>query len=202
MLSAGDFSTWLGQIGKAQGDNQTMSVPCGECTACCTASQFILIRPDESDAIAHIPAALLFPAPGLPEGNVVMGYDEHGACPMFVDGRCSIYEHRPQTCRAYDCRVLTAAAVELDDDTKAEITARTRRWRFTYASAEDERSKAAVEAAARYLQDHRQELPTGMVPPNPTQIAFLAIEIHQIFLIDAPPSLEDVQNAIVRTRPD
>ena len=35
-----------------------------------------------------------------------MGYDERGHCPMLVDGDCSIYEHRPRTCRTYDCRVF------------------------------------------------------------------------------------------------
>ena len=30
-----------------------------------------------------------------------MGYDERGHCPMLVDGDCSIYDHRPRTCRMY-----------------------------------------------------------------------------------------------------
>src|SRR5689334_12051664 len=91
-------------------------VPCGACTACCTASQFVHIGPDEADALAHIPAELLFPAPGLPRGHVLLGYDEHGRCPMLVDDGCSIYAHRPQTCRTYDCRVLPAAGVAADED--------------------------------------------------------------------------------------
>ena len=61
-------------------------VPCDGCTACCTASQFVHVDPDEADTLAHIPREVLFPAPGLPPGHVLMGYDEHGACPMFVDG--------------------------------------------------------------------------------------------------------------------
>ncbi|HJV08323.1 MAG TPA: YkgJ family cysteine cluster protein, partial [Acidimicrobiales bacterium] len=94
-LPAGRFSTWLAQL--AGGD---VDVPCGACTACCTSSQFVHIGPDESETLARIPPALLFPAPGLPKGHVVMGYDERGHCPMFVDGGCSIYEARPRTCRA------------------------------------------------------------------------------------------------------
>src|SRR5438552_2615582 len=100
-------------------------VPCAGCTACCTSSQFVHIGPDETDALAHIPAELLFPAPQRPPGHVVLGYDERGHCPMLVDGRCSIYEHRPQTCRIYDCRVFTAAGIELAEPSKAEIAART-----------------------------------------------------------------------------
>ncbi|HET7720760.1 MAG TPA: YkgJ family cysteine cluster protein, partial [Acidimicrobiales bacterium] len=100
-LPAGRFSTWLVRIG--------VDVPCGTCTACCTSSQFVHIGPDERDTLSRIPKALLFPAPGQPKGHVVMGYDERGHCPMFVDGACSIYEHRPRTCRTYDCRVFPAA---------------------------------------------------------------------------------------------
>ena len=58
-------------------------------------------------ARAH-PAALRFPRPGRPKGHVVLGYDEHGRCPMLGDHGCTIYEHRPRTCRTYDCRVFAA----------------------------------------------------------------------------------------------
>ena len=90
--------------------------PCGGCTACCTSSQFVHIEPDETRTLSRIPAALLFPAPGLPRGHRLMGYDENGHCPMLVDATCSIYADRPRTCRTYDCRIFPAAdiAVELD----------------------------------------------------------------------------------------
>ena len=32
---------------------------------------------------------------------------------MLVDGRCSIYEHRPRTCRTYDCRIFTATGLDV-----------------------------------------------------------------------------------------
>src|SRR6476619_5859952 len=81
-LAAGDFSAWLTEIeGALRGEHGT-DVPCGECTACCTASQFVHIGPEETDTLAHIPAELLFPAPWWPEGHLIMGYDEYGRCPM------------------------------------------------------------------------------------------------------------------------
>ena len=117
------------------GDAESV-VPCDGCTACCRSAQFVTIGPEESDALAHVPSALLFPAPGAPAGTLLLGYDERGHCPMLVDDRCSIYDHRPRACRAYDCRVLTAAGVDLDDDgpdpAKAPIAERARRWRFRY----------------------------------------------------------------------
>jgi hypothetical protein len=206
-LPAGRFSTWLGQIG--------VDVPCGTCTACCTSSQFVHIGPDERDTLARIPKALLFPAPGLPTGNVVMGYDERGHCPMFVDGACSIYEHRPRTCRSYDCRVFPAAGLELatplrgplapDHDGKAKIAAQVRRWRFDVSEPDDATLQAAVQAAAAYLRANADLLP-GLVPSNSTQLAFLAVGIRELFLERratgelgvVTPMLDAVRAAITR----
>lgn len=172
-LPAGRFSTWLDRIGD--------DVPCGTCTACCTSSQFVHIGPDEGETLSRIPRALLFPAPSLPKGHVVMGYDERGHCPMFVDGACSIYEHRPRTCRTYDCRVFPAAGVDPDDDGRVAIAAQVRRWRFDLPAGEDEVLQAAVQAAAAYLRANAARLP-GLVPSNTTQLAFLAVRVRELFV--------------------
>jgi hypothetical protein len=172
-LPAGRFSTWLDQVG--------VDVPCGTCTACCTSSQFVHIGPDEGETLARIPRALLFPAPGLPRGHVVMGYDERGHCPMFVAGACSIYEHRPRTCRTYDCRVFPAAGLVPDHDGRAMIAAQVRRWRFDFPEPEDKLLQAAVRTAASYLRANATLLP-GLVPSNATQLAFLAVRIREVFL--------------------
>src|SRR6476659_6305705 len=81
-LPAGDFSAWVDEMQGALRGARDADVPCAGCTACCTASQFIHIEPDEADTLAHIPADLLFPAPRMPRGNVLLGYDERGRCPM------------------------------------------------------------------------------------------------------------------------
>jgi Fe-S-cluster containining protein len=137
-LLAGEFTEWLGELAAAlRGDGDT-DVACGSCVACCSSGQFIHIGPDESDALAHIPAELLFPAPRLPKGNVLMGYDEQGRCPMLGDSGCTIYEHRPRVCRTYDCRVFPAAGVFPEEPEKTAIAERARQWRFSYADAESE----------------------------------------------------------------
>ena len=120
-LAAGDFSPWIEGMHAAIRGERGSDVPCGGCTACCTSSQFVHIGPDETDTLSYIPAELLFPAPRLPAGHVVMGYDERGHCPMLIDNRCSIYEHRPQTCRTYDCRIFPATGTGLDGDDKAAV---------------------------------------------------------------------------------
>ena len=184
-LSAGGFSDWLVEIQGAIRGGGSSQVPCGSCTACCTSSQFIHIEPDEGDALAHIPAELLFPAPGRPPGHVLLGYDERGHCPMLVDGACSIYAHRPRTCRTYDCRVFAAAGVDPGED-KPLIAGRARMWQFDYPSSADRDRHEAVRAAARDLIEHPESLPNDAPAPTPTQLAVLAIEIHELFLADRP----------------
>ena len=153
-LPAGDFASWLSAMQAALRGEADADVPCGGCTACCTAAQFVPIGPDETDTLAHIPAELLFPAPRLPRGHVLLGYDERGHCPMLVDGCCSIYEHRPRTCRIYDCRIFAATGLAPDDgDTaKAPIAAQVSRWEFTFPTAADHHRHAALQSAVAALR--------------------------------------------------
>src|SRR4051794_36104 len=145
-LDAGEFLPWLAEVQAEIAGEGVAEVPCGGCTACCTSSQFIHIAPDEHETLAHIPPSLLFPAPRLPRGHVLLGYDERGHCPMLVDGRCSIYEHRPRTCRTYDCRVFPAAGLEPD---QPAVPQHTRRRRFEPPTAADGQRQEAVRADAR-----------------------------------------------------
>jgi uncharacterized protein len=151
-LPAGDFGAWLGELAAALRGEGGTDVACGSCVGCCSSSQFILVEADEADALAHIPRELLFPAPRMPEGNVLMGYDQHGRCPMLGDTGCTIYDHRPRTCRTYDCRVFPAAGVFPDEPQKALVAERARRWRFTYADDRDRALHDAVLAAANELR--------------------------------------------------
>lgn len=198
-LPAGPFATWLAELQQALDGGGDARVPCGACTACCTASQFVHVGPDEVDALAHIPPALLFPAPRMPAGHVLLGYDSQGRCPMLVDGGCSIYEHRPRTCRTYDCRVFPASGLDAADDGKPLIAARARRWQFAFPTAADREQHDAVRAAAAYLDAHRDALPG--VPGSATGVAVLAVELHDVFLGDpgAAPT-EGAVAAALRSR--
>ncbi len=143
-----DFATWLATMRAALRGEHDADVPCNGCTACCRSAQFVHIEPDERETLARIPAELLFPAPLRPPGHVVLGYDDRGHCPMLVDDRCSIYEHRPRTCRMYDCRVFAATGV---DPEKPDIAERVREWQFTYTSEADRDAHEALRAAAAEL---------------------------------------------------
>jgi hypothetical protein len=78
--------------------------------------------------------------------------------------------------------VFAAAGVEIDDDDKALIAQRARRWQFDFPTELDRKEQEAVRAAARFLQDHEDLLPEGSAPTNPTQRAILALEVHDAFL--------------------
>lgn len=183
-LPAGDFSAWITEIQSALRGERAADVPCGGCTACCTSSQFVHIEPDERDTLSRIPAELLFPAPRLPPGHVLLGYDERGHCPMLIDDGCSIYEHRPRTCRTYDCRIFAAAGVELDDDAKVQIARRAQRWRFSFPTRADRDLHDVVRATATFLHEHPE--PDAAVPTNTTQLAIRAIETHDAFVRPIP----------------
>jgi Fe-S-cluster containining protein len=179
-LSAGSFAAWLDGMQAALRGEREADVPCGGCTACCASSQFVHIGPDETDTLAHVPAELLFPAPRMPKGHVLMGYDRQGRCPMLVDAGCSIYEHRPRTCRTYDCRVFPAAGIE-PDEVQVQIATRTRRWEFDHPTARDRQAHDAVRAAGAFLRDH-PDPETGEPPPaSRTRLAVRAVELHQLF---------------------
>ncbi len=181
-LPAGAFSTWLAQARSAQTTKSSADVACGDCTGCCTSSYFIHIGPEEKDSLARIPKALLFKAPGYPKGHVLMGYDAQGHCPMLKQGKCTIYAHRPQTCRDYDCRVFAAAGIDAGDDDKQVINTRVKQWRFDLPTDRDAQALRAVRLATTYLREHAGTFPQGFVPAHPTQLALLAITVFEAFM--------------------
>lgn len=173
------FFSWLTSVQAALAEEQPADVPCGECNACCRTSHFIHVRPEERRTLARIPRQLLFPAPDLPPGNLVLGYDEKGCCPMLIHGRCTIYEDRPLACRTYDCRIYLAAGVVAD---RAAIAAQVRRWQFSHPSQDDRDRHSAVRAAARFIREHPESLPSEAARREPVRVAVLAIAVHEAFL--------------------
>ena len=178
-LPAGDFSAWLARMREALRSGAGTDVPCGDCCACCSTAHFVHVGPDETGTLDRVPRELQFPAPGLPAGHVVLPYDARGRCPMLAeDGTCTIYDHRPRTCRVYDCRVFAAAGIDADTDA---ITAQSCRWRFTYPASEDGEQHEAVREAARFLRDHAAAFPADAAPDGP-RLAVLAVASCHLFL--------------------
>jgi uncharacterized protein len=184
-----DTAKWLADTRAAIAGRLDADVACGTCTACCTASQFVHIAPDEHDALRAIPAALRFPAPGRP-GHQLLGYDADGRCPMLGDDGCTIYDVRPRTCRTYDCRVYAATGVQPDD---VEVRVAVQRWRFTGTSA--------ARRAGAWLERNGVALDDDVRPVTATQTAVLAALIASTFdATDDPP--DSVVAATIRAAVD
>jgi hypothetical protein len=193
--AAGPFSEWLRAMRAALAGSSGMDVACGDCVGCCTSSYFIKVRAHETAAIEHIGADQLRPVPGSSNGNLLMGFDEQGHCFMFANGGCSIYQHRPETCRTYDCRVFTAAGLNAGPD-KSVINQRIASWQFDYPSPRDTEEHRAVTAAANFIRQHPIRFPGGRVPSRPSEIAVLAVKSYEVFM-DQPETDAETSAAIV-----
>ncbi len=179
-LDAGEFSDWLEGMDRALRGHAESNVPCGDCNACCRSRYFIELRPDDVGARRRIPAALIFDAPGAPAGYKVLGYDEHGQCPMLVSRICSIYGDRPGTCRTYDCRMFAATGLAEPGSDRADVTARAARWRFSYRDdASRDRHRLLQTGARRLLEMLREDVVAG--PGNASQLAMLAVRLFPVF---------------------
>jgi Fe-S-cluster containining protein len=172
-----------------------MDVACAGCVGCCTSSYFIKVRGHETTTIERIGAHYLRPAPDAGDGSLLMGFDSQGHCHMFANGGCSIYSHRPETCRTYDCRVFTASGMNAGPG-KSVINERIASWVFEYSSPREREEHAAVTAAATFMRQHPVRFPGGHVPSRPSEIAVLAVKSYQVFL-DKPDTDAEISAAIV-----
>ena len=179
---AGDFRTWLGAMIAALQGEGGIEVPCGDCRGCCKSSYFIVVRPEDRRARAVIPISVLVDAPNHPPGHNLLGYESNGNCRMLDGNDCSIYEHRPQTCRDYDCRIFAAAEIGAGGSNKSIINMQVQSWRFQFACDEDRQIQRAIASAARFIGDERDSFPGGRAPSYPSGIAVLAIKSYEVFM--------------------
>lgn len=193
---AGEFSVWLDEFTRTMKGKGSVDVPCGECVACCTSSQFVLIRPADTEALRAIRRELMCPTPGLPKGHYLLGYDVDGCCPMFQEDRCSIYEIRPETCRQYDCRVLTATGEPASEES-ADINKQVRTWKFRYTTKASEEAQKAVLVAIRFLTENTMKFPEGYIPRSKSQLAAMAIRVHAEFVGYSDESAKDNVTSLV-----
>jgi hypothetical protein len=72
------------------------STPCGSCVACCSGPGWGLRLDPDDDPERYTTV--------IRDGHDwVVPSPVHGGCLYLVDGRCSIYDERPNVCRRYDC---------------------------------------------------------------------------------------------------
>jgi Fe-S-cluster containining protein len=194
IIAAGPFGQWLRQARAALRGNGGMEVPCGECVGCCTSGYSILLRPHDA-ALDVVPVKFLSSAPGMAYPHAKMNPLASGHCPMFQQGKCSIYAQRPQTCLDYDCRVFAAAGIPTGDN-RPVINQRIREWRFTYESERDRQAHVAVQSAAAFISEHTAAFPANWLPNNPSGIAVLAVKVYEVFLDAERMTDHDVESAL------
>jgi uncharacterized protein len=179
-VPAGGFSRWLRLTDAKVRSGEGVDVPCGSCNVCCRSWMLITIKPEETETIRRIPPGILFSPPGLPAGQLVMGHRLNGQCPMLVDDRCSIYEHRPLTCRNYDCRTHAATGLSPDSEAQPALARRTRDWVFEHDTADSREAQRLLRNAAAFLHDKRQLFPEGILPIHANQLASLALRLRAL----------------------
>jgi hypothetical protein len=182
-VDAGDFGLWLSQARAALRGNGGMNVPCGDCVGCCTSGYSVFLRPHDK-AIDIVPAKFLSGVPGRAYPHAKMDPLHNGHCPMFSEGKCSIYSSRPQTCLDYDCRIFAAAGIEAGAS-RPVINERVKAWRFTFNNEDELIAYRAVNSAAEFIRQNAKLLPANWNATSPSAIAVLAIKTYQVFTDEA-----------------
>ncbi|MEM9762768.1 MAG: hypothetical protein AAF968_09685 [Pseudomonadota bacterium] len=117
---------------------------CLDCGLCCDGSLFWAVPVDKDD-----PAPVARDA----EGRL------RQPCACF-EGVCTIYEHRPAACRAFDCRVLLAVmAGQLDREAALSEIAKMRRIVEALDKALPGNDPSVYRRASEFLSANREELP-------------------------------------------
>ena len=89
-------------------DEPVENVPCGSCVLCCVTLTPHLTPQEVASGL--YPLSLIQPSEEQLKSNPEIGpivslyRKKEGGCGMFVDGKCSIYDYRPISCRQFDCR--------------------------------------------------------------------------------------------------
>lgn len=124
---------WLTQFVQGLKSNEGISVPCGDCNACCQA--FDAVRTDEGKILMSLP---------------------DGSCSMLQSGKCSIYSDRPRTCQYYDCRTHYFSGV---DPRNPKISRAIKSWKVISPTPEDAAVVSIIQtiAAAISKKSTRQE---------------------------------------------
>jgi len=147
-------------------------VPCGSCNACCHSP--VGVQPQFGDDPSLYELAINVDT-SAPNGHtmVTLNRKPDGSCYALKNGRCSIWEKRPQVCRAFDCRKIFAmhtkeerrALVDLKYFKQAIFDAGRKRL-STLANAEALRDACKRIGYGRMALDY-MERRRGVVPKGP-----------------------------------
>jgi Fe-S-cluster containining protein len=118
--------------------------PCGTCTACCVSKEWAAVPLSAEEAerfadCAHYSA-----------GTWLLDRKPDGSCVKLIEGKCSVYQQRPRTCRLFDCR--WAALIEaICRFGVADELARSALLQWEAPRITERRDRDALEAIARAI---------------------------------------------------
>ncbi len=148
---AGRLADFLKQVAGGEA-----SPPSGQCNACCFDLN-VELDAAEAKRLDHF----------VQDGKSILSRDENGAC-TYLDSRgmCSIYEDRPKSCRAFDCRSTRFTLIDMVASAISPAYDKAvAQW--TYAEPEDDEElrvwRVMAEARKSYLESiPRQGATTDM----------------------------------------
>ena len=179
-VPAGTFGDWLADMRAVLRGQRDADVPCGDCVGCCVSKYVIPLRPADSRVLESIPDRYLMIERGENGIRYQMKFREDGTCPLFCQGKCSVYQHRPRTCRDYDCRVYAATGLVPDGD-RPVIGERVAAWRFSYRTEDERRDARAVRRAAEFIRSSGTVLPAQLRLDSSAAVAVLAVKVYPVF---------------------
>ena len=125
---------------------------CGDCKACCHQRVEILgIEP--TSRLEHLDIV------DDEFGGRSLRRNADGSCVHLGEHGCSVYEHRPTACRAYDCRVYSFLGINLDHQ---EFGGKEPTWQFDTTTKENQIVAASLELLSESYQ--------GPIPTSAEQI--------------------------------
>jgi hypothetical protein len=77
-------------------------VPCAGCSACCYYDGIPVDKKRDRRRLPHLLTER------TRDGDLVLQRHADGACVHLGERGCTVYEHRPSTCRSFDCRAFAA----------------------------------------------------------------------------------------------
>jgi uncharacterized cysteine cluster protein YcgN (CxxCxxCC family) len=157
------------QVQIAQTSPPVLNVPCNGCNACCYNHRIEVDRSQE-------PPERLARLDMVPDeyGDMKLRKRADGSCVHLGENGCTVYGHRPTTCRTYDCRMscmlgIRRAYVHGDDVIEEPM------WVFDQETRKDR----ILHAAFQMVGDHLHQ--TGF-PENPDDLNTLLASIAPAYI--------------------
>ncbi len=152
-----------GIVARRYDEGADADVPCGSCNACCRSGLHIDLQSWESDIGLDVE---------IREGMRLLRMNADGSCVHLVDNQCNVRDHRPISCRTYDCRDFAAARTRHNGPHVAPVNEVIGMWDPEFKSAEDQEVWTALGMLVI------ENFSKGMEPDAGFLIAILGYKAH------------------------